>query len=75
MVRKFMLAAAVLMAAMMPSYAKTLSVPANDPVASITIPDTWEIEKTEFGFSAASPDEDINFFVEYARADSSQIAS
>jgi len=68
MVRKFILAAAVLAAAMVPSYAKTLSVPANDPVATVTIPDTWEIEKTDFGFSAASPDEDVNFFVEYASA-------
>jgi len=37
MVRKFMLAAAVLIAAIVPSYAKTLSVPANDPVA-LTLP-------------------------------------
>jgi len=68
MVRKFMLAAAVLIAAMVPSFANTLAVPANDPVASIMIPDTWEIEMTAFGFSAASPHEDVNFFVEYASA-------
>jgi hypothetical protein len=51
-----------------PGAAKTLAVPEKDPVALLTIPDTWKQQEIEFGYSGMSPDGAIFFSVEYAKA-------
>ena len=66
MVRKFTLAVALLLAAIVPGYAKNLAVPAKNPVATIVIPNSWDVDETDFGYSTSSPDEDVTFSVEYA---------
>jgi hypothetical protein len=68
MLRNVMFASAILVAALVPSYAKDLTVPAKDPVASISIPDSWDIDDIDFGYAAASPDEEMKLYVEYANA-------
>ena len=66
MFRKFMLAVPLMLAMIVPSYAKNLAVPAKNPAATIVIPDSWDLDETEFGYSATSPDEDVIFSVETA---------
>ena len=66
MFRKFMLAVPLMLAMIVPSYAKNLAVPAKNPAATIVIPDSWDLDETEFGYSATSPDEDVIFSVEIA---------
>ena len=61
------LAAAVLvlvMGAATPALAKTFAVPRSNPIATVTIPDTWETEVTAEGVSADAPDEGVYIAVE-----------
>ena len=66
MIRNFVLAAALLLAAVIPSYARNLAIPAKNPAVTIVIPDSWDIEETDYGYSVTSPDEDVVFSIEAA---------
>ncbi len=68
MVRKFMLAAAFIVAVAAPAYAKNYALPEKNPVATVVIPDSWEVEESDYGYSATSPDEDVIFSIESASA-------
>jgi hypothetical protein len=68
MLKKLMIAGMFLCAAIAPGFAKNLAVPAKNPAATLTIPDNWEMDEIEYGYSAASPDGAVNFYVEYASA-------
>ena len=50
--------------------AKTMTFPAREPAASVTIPDKLKIKTIEYGFEAKSPNDDIYFSVESARGKS-----
>ncbi len=64
--KRLLMAVAILSGALFPAYAKNLAVPGKNPVATIVIPDSWDLEETEFGYSAVSSDEDVVFSIEYA---------
>ena len=64
--KKFMLAAVVLVSVALPALAKNFAVPEKNPVATLAIPDNWKTEEIEYGYSARSPDNDIFFSAEYA---------
>ena len=63
-----MIAAVVLCSTITFGFAKNLAVPAKDPIATLSIPDTWEMDEIDYGYSAASPDGAVNFYVEFASA-------
>jgi hypothetical protein len=67
--RTISLAAMLALSCVAPGLAKNLAVPEKDPVALLTIPDTWKQEEIEFGYSGMSPDGNVYFSVEYARGD------
>ncbi|MGO7324330.1 histidine kinase [Rhizobium ruizarguesonis] len=60
--------ACALLAASMPlmANAATLKFPSDAPVATITIPDSWQPEETETGIQATSSDSAIYFSVDVA---------
>ena len=60
------LAAVIAVSAVSGAWAKNFAVPAKNPVATITIPDTWKSEEIEYGYNAKSPDDAVFFSVEYA---------
>ena len=66
--KKFMLAAVVLVSVALPAVAKNFAVPEKNPVATLAIPDTWKTEEIEYGYSAKSPDSDIFFLPNTRRA-------
>ena len=66
--KKLWLMSAVMMSLAAPAWAKNFAFPKNNPVATITIPDTWATEAIDYGFSAKSPDGDVFFSVESASA-------
>jgi hypothetical protein len=66
---KFLLAAAVLALLAGPAIARNIAVPANDPAATVTVPDNWKFEEIDYGYSAMSPGKDVFFSVEYAGKD------
>src|SRR5271165_5160532 len=49
--------------------AKTFPIPADDPIATVTIPDAWEPETYEEGVEATSPDKAIYVAMEKVQAD------
>eukprot|EP01037_Dinobryon_pediforme_P031282 gene31282-35699_t len=63
--KKLLLAVAMVIATS-PAFAKNFAVPAKDPIATIAIPDTWETEEIQYGYSAKPPSHDAFFSVEYA---------
>ena len=63
-----MIAAVVLCSTITFGFAKNLAVPAKDPIATLSIPDTWDMDEIDYGYSAASPDGAVNFYVEFASA-------
>ncbi|MDO1580938.1 histidine kinase [Rhizobium oryzicola] len=67
---KKIFAAAAVAAMLFPaaSFAKTLSFPSDAPVASITIPDSWNPEETDSGIQATSADNAIYLAVDVAEA-------
>lgn len=67
---KKLFAAAALAAMMFPaaSFAETLAFPSDKPVASITIPDSWNPEETDSGIQATSADEAIYLAIDVADA-------
>lgn len=58
----FVLAAALVLPTA--TFAKTYSVPKDDPLATVTIPDTWDVEETDDGAEATSPDEGVYLAIE-----------
>jgi hypothetical protein len=48
------------------AYAETYAVPDKNPAFAITVPDTWEDEESEYGYTFQSPDEDVLFSIEYS---------
>ena len=68
MFKKIIMAGLFVCAAIVPGLAKNLAVPPKDPVATLTIPDSWKPSEIEFGYGAKSPDGDVFFSVEYATA-------
>lgn len=67
---KKLIAAAALAAMMFPaaSFAKTLAFPSDNPVARITIPDSWGPEETDTGIEATSDDNAIYLAIDVADA-------
>lgn len=66
--KKLWLISAVMMSLAAPAWAKNFAFPKNNPVATVTIPDTWATDAIDYGFSAKSPDGDVFFSVESASA-------
>jgi opacity protein-like surface antigen len=64
--KKLLLGAAMALALMSPAWAKNLAIPTDDPVVTLTIPNTWTMKEIDFGYSAVSPEKDVVFYVEYA---------
>ncbi|WP_312222218.1 histidine kinase [Rhizobium rhizoryzae] len=67
---KKLFAAAAVAALLFPaaSFAETLAFPSDKPVASITIPDSWNPEETDTGIQATSSDEAIYLAIDVADA-------
>ena len=57
---------ALTLSLMAPAWAKKFAFPANDPAATVTIPDTWKTKSIKYGFQAKSPDGDIFYSIESA---------
>ena len=51
-----------------PVEARNYAFPEKNPTATVVIPDSWDVDEIEFGYTASSPDEDIIFTVETASA-------
>ena len=51
------------------AFAKTFPVPADDPVATVTIPDSWEPKDYDGGVEATSADGKVYIAVEMVEAD------
>lgn len=68
MFKKVILVAAFIAAAAVPAYAKNFALPEKNPVATVVIPDSWDVDESEFGYSATSPDDDVIFTIESATA-------
>lgn len=64
--KMFRLAAVMLALASGPALAKNFAIPADDPIATIQLPDDWKPSEIDYGTSAVSPDKDVFFSVEYA---------
>jgi hypothetical protein len=64
--KKLLLGAALLSIMSGPVFAKNFAIPADDPAATIALPDNWTLTEIEYGYSVVSPDKDIFFSVEYA---------
>lgn len=65
--RTSLLAATVLCLYLTPAaWAKNFAVPPKNPAATLVIPDSWQIEEIDYGYSAKSSDGDVFFSVEYA---------
>jgi hypothetical protein len=64
--KKIALAVAFLAMLAAAAQAKNFAVPTNDPAATITLPDAWKPDETEYGFAAKSPDGEVYFSIEFA---------
>jgi len=64
--KQFLIGASLLACLVSPAFARNIAVPANDPVALVTVPDSWKFEEIDYGYSAVSPGKDVFFSVEYA---------
>jgi hypothetical protein len=62
--KKLSLALLLALALLTPSYGKTFKVPAEDSIASITIPDDWKSKEIDSGVEAQSADDEVYFYVE-----------
>lgn len=51
--------------------AADLTFPSDDPVATISVPDSWKPEETETGMQAMSPDDAISIYIDVADATTS----
>jgi hypothetical protein len=64
--KKITLAVALLAMFAAGAQAKNFAVPTNDPAATITLPDAWKPDETEYGYAAKSPDDEVYFSIEFA---------
>ncbi|MEH3147613.1 MAG: hypothetical protein PGN34_20210 [Methylobacterium frigidaeris] len=62
----YLLGAMMLAALAAPAEARNFAVPDKNPAVTLTVPDKWDIDEIEYGYSAKSPDGGIFFSVEYA---------
>ena len=68
MLKRLATAALLFCAALAPGFAADFVVPAKNPIARVTIPDSWETEETDLGTGAISPDSGVSLLVEQASA-------
>jgi len=66
MIKKMMLAVAIVTTFAMPVAAKNLAIPEKNPAITLSIPDSWELIEADFGYSAVSEDEEVIFSIESA---------
>ena len=66
---KLLLTVGCIAALSVPSLAGTHKIPKEDPIATITLPDGWEVDEIEDGIEATSADEEVYFYVEATDAD------
>jgi hypothetical protein len=66
MIKKMMLAVAMVATLAIPAIAKNLAIPEKNPAITLTIPDSWELIEADFGYSAVSEDEEVIFSIESA---------
>ncbi|WP_298962602.1 hypothetical protein [uncultured Methylobacterium sp.] len=64
--KSFLFGAAMLAALAAPAQARNFAVPDKNPAVILSVPDKWDIDEIEYGYSAKSPDGGIFFSVEYA---------
>ncbi|RVU14656.1 hypothetical protein [Methylobacterium oryzihabitans] len=64
--KSFLFGAAVLAALAAPAQARNFAVPDKNPAVILSVPDKWDVDEIEYGYSAKSPDGGIFFSVEYA---------
>jgi hypothetical protein len=65
---------AVLLAAPMAAEAKVFPIPAEDPIATINLPDSWSPETYDGGVEVTSPDNGIYLAAEQVKGDDLQAA-
>jgi hypothetical protein len=61
---RWLVLALMLCAASLPAEAKTYAIPATDPVATISFPDSWTIEELDYGVEGEPSDSSIYVAVE-----------
>ena len=57
-------ALALIVALVVPAFGKTFKVPDESPVASITVPDSWQSKEIDKGIESQSADSEVYFAVE-----------
>ena len=62
--KKLSFALLLALALLTPSYGKTFKLPAEESIASITIPDDWKSKEIDDGVEAQSADDEVYFYVE-----------
>ena len=68
MIKRLILAALFALASFGPVAARNYAFPEKNPTATLVIPDSWDVDEIEFGYTASSPDEEIIFTIETASA-------
>lgn len=58
-----------LLAAPLPAFAGTFAIPADEPVATVSIPDAWEPKPYDGGAEGTSPDGKVYVAIEMVKAD------
>lgn len=66
---KYLVAAAALIAGIVPGLARDLTVPAKNPAVTLTVPDSWKTTEDGTSYKSVSRDGDVFFYVEFADAD------
>ena len=66
MLKRLATAGLIVCAAFAPVFAAELAIPAKDPIARVTIPDSWETEESDLGYGAISPDSGVSLLLERA---------
>ncbi len=51
-----------------PAQARNFAVPEKNPAITLSVPDSWEVEESAYGYSMFSPGKDVFFSVEYAKS-------
>lgn len=70
--KKLVFTAAIAILFSTAAHAGTMSFPSDDPVATITIPDSWKPKETDTGIDATSPDNAIYLSLDIASADETE---
>lgn len=67
--RKILSAAIIALAVLVaPVEARNFAVPEKNPAITLSVPDDWAVQESEYGYSMFSPDKDVFFSVEHAKA-------